>query len=46
MSLAGIFALLCAVQARIGALPKNNTRLCDASDPKFHVGLVPLFFVM
>ena len=35
----GTVALLCAGGvAQIGALPKNDTRLSDASDPKFHVG--------
>lgn len=35
----GAVALLFAGgRAQIGALPKNDTRLNDASDPKFHVG--------
>src|SRR5438045_535657 len=37
--LAEVCVLLCAgMQAQIGVLPKNDTRLSDASDPKFHVG--------
>jgi len=37
--LAGMSALLCAaIQAQIGDSPKNDTRLSDASDPKFRVG--------
>jgi hypothetical protein len=37
--LAGVSVLLCAaIQAQIGASPKNDTRLSDASDPKFRVG--------
>jgi hypothetical protein len=35
----GAVALLCAgAQAQVGVLSKNDTRLSDASDPKFHVG--------
>jgi hypothetical protein len=37
--LAEVCVLLCAgMQAQIGVLPKNDTRLSDSSDPKFHVG--------
>jgi len=37
--LAGLSALLCAgTQSQIGAKPKNDIRLSDASDPSFHVG--------
>jgi hypothetical protein len=35
----GTVALLCAgARAQVGVLPKNDTQLTDASDPKFHVG--------
>jgi hypothetical protein len=38
-SISATVALLClGVRAQVGVLPKNDTRLEDASDPKFHVG--------
>jgi hypothetical protein len=37
--LIGVAVLVCAaLEAQIGALPTSDTRLNDASDPKFHVG--------